>query len=172
MQSITPCLWFEKDCEEGINAYISIFNSSPAKKAESKIISIQKYPQGIPDAPWPKEVEGKVITAIFELNGQRFMALDGGPGVFPKSGAVSFVIDCENQAEVDHFWDRLSAGGDPKAQQCGWLSDKYGFSWQVIPKRMGELLSDPDKAKANRVMQAMLAMKKIDIVGLEAAAKG
>jgi predicted 3-demethylubiquinone-9 3-methyltransferase (glyoxalase superfamily) len=171
-QQITPCLWFEKDCEEGINFYVSTFNTSPVKKGESKIISIHRYPEGIPDAPWPKEVEGKVITAIFELNGQRFMALDGGSGVFSKSGVVSFVIDCDTQEEVDHFWDKLKEGGDPNAQQCGWLADKYGFAWQVTPKRLGELLSDPDKAKSNRVMQAMLGMKKIDIKALEQAAQG
>ncbi len=172
MQKITPSLWFEKDCEEGINFYVSVFNSSPAPKGESKVISIQRYPEGIPNPPWPKEVEGKVITAIFELAGMRFMALDGGPGIFPKSGPVSFTIDCDTQEEVDHFWNKLTEGGDPKSQQCGWLSDKYGFMWQVTPKILGELLSDPDKQKANRVMEAMLQMKKIVIKDLEDAYNG
>jgi predicted 3-demethylubiquinone-9 3-methyltransferase (glyoxalase superfamily) len=117
-------------------------------------------------------VEGKVITAIFELAGQRFMALDGGPGVFPKSGQVSLLIDCETQEEVDHYWSKLTEGGDPKAQQCGWLADKYGMTWQVSPKVLGQLLSDPDKDKAGRVMQAMLQMKKMDIAELQKAYNG
>jgi predicted 3-demethylubiquinone-9 3-methyltransferase (glyoxalase superfamily) len=170
MQKIVPCLWFEKDCEEAINTYISIFNTAPASKGDSRIIGIQKYPDNIPNPPWPKEVAGKVLTAIFELAGQRFMALDGGPGVFPKSGQISLLIECQTQAEVDHYWNKLTLGGDPKVQQCGWLSDKYGMTWQVNPKRLGELLSDPNKEKSGRVMQAMLKMKKIDIAELEAAA--
>ncbi len=169
MQKITPCIWFEKDCEAAINSYISVFNSAPKSRGNSRIVSMQKYPDNIPNPPWPKEVAGKVLTAIFELDGQRFMALDGGPGVFPKSGQISLVIDCETQDEVDHFWNHLTEGGDPKAQQCGWLADKYGISWQVTPKRLGELLSDPDKEKSGRVMQAMLKMKKINIAELENA---
>lgn len=172
MQKITPSLWFEKDCEEGINFYVSVFQGAPGSKGDSRIVSIQKYPDNIPNPPWPKEVTGKVITAIFELAGQRFMALDGGPGVFPKSGPVSLAVECENQAEVDHFWDKLSEGGDPKAQQCGWLQDKYGFNWQITPKVLGEFLSDPDKEKSGRAMQAMLKMKKIDIAELKKAYEG
>jgi predicted 3-demethylubiquinone-9 3-methyltransferase (glyoxalase superfamily) len=171
-QKIIPCLWFEQDCEEGINFYVSVFNSAPGSKGGSRVVSIDRYPSNIPNPPWPKEVEGKVITAIFELEGQRFMALDGGPGVFPKSGQVSLLIECETQEEVDHYWNKLSEGGNPAAQQCGWLADKYGFSWQVSPKRLGELLSDPDKEKSGRVMQAMLKMKKIVIADLEKAAEG
>jgi len=112
-----------------------------------------------------KGMEGKVLTAVFELEGQRFMALDGGP-FFKPSGAVSFYVECETQEEVDDYWEKLTAGGNPKAQQCGWLQDKYGFSWQIIPAALPKLLNDPDRAKANRVMQAMLQMKKIDIGGL------
>ncbi len=171
VQKITPCLWFEKDCEEGVNFYVSLFNSAPKSKGGSRVVSMQKYPENIPNPPWPKEVSGKVITAIFELEGQRFMALDGGPGVFPKGGVVSLLIECETQEEVDHFWDKFITGGG-KESQCGWLSDKYGFGWQVTPKILGELLSDPDKEKSGRVMQAMLKMKKIIIADLEKASQG
>lgn len=162
-------MWFEKDCEEAINFYVSVFNSAPQRSANSRVVSIQKYPDNIPNPPWPKEVTGKVLTAVFELEGQRFMALDGGPGVFPKSGQVSLLIECETQEEVDHFWNKLTEGGDTKIQQCGWLADKYGMTWQVNPKVLGELLSDPDKEKSGRVMQAMLKMKKIVIKDLEQA---
>lgn len=172
MQKIIPCLWFEDRCEEAINFYISVFNKAPGSKNDSSIISLQKYPDNIPNPPWPKEVSGKVITAIFDLAGQRFMALDGGPGVFPKAGPVSLLIECETQEEVDHYWGLLTQDGDPKAQQCGWLADKYGMAWQVSPKRLGELLSVPDKEKSGRVMQAMLKMKKIVIADLEKAAQG
>jgi len=171
-QKIIPCLWFEKDCEEAINFYVDVFNSAPGSKNDSQVLSIHKYPDNIPNPPWPKEVEGKVITAVFELEGQRLMALDGGPGVFPKSGQVSLLIDCETQEEVDHFWNKLTEGGDPKTQQCGWLQDKYGIMWQVNPKILGELLSDSDKEKSGRVMQAMLEMKKIDIQKLKQAYEG
>ncbi|OGE78985.1 MAG: hypothetical protein A2751_00785 [Candidatus Doudnabacteria bacterium RIFCSPHIGHO2_01_FULL_46_14] len=169
MQKITPFLWFEKDCEEAVNFYVAVFNSAPGGSGNSRVVSIQKYPDNIPNPPWPKEVNGKVLTAVFELAGQRFMALDGGPGIFPKSGQISLLIDCENQEEVDHFWNKLTSGGDPKTRQCGWLSDKYGITWQVTPRILGELLSDPDKDKAGRVMQAMLQMKKIVIADLEKA---
>jgi predicted 3-demethylubiquinone-9 3-methyltransferase (glyoxalase superfamily) len=172
MQKITPCLWFEDKCEEAINFYVDTFNSAPNKQAESKITHIQRYPDHFPGAPWPENMGGKIITAIFELAGQRFMALDGGPGVFPKQGPVSLLIDCDTQEEIDHYWNKLSEGGEPKAQQCGWLADKYGFAWQVNPKVLGEMLTDPDKAKADRAMKAMLEMKKLDIAGLEKAFNG
>lgn len=165
-------MWFDKDCEEAINYYVSVFNSAPGNRGDSRVISVQKYPDNIPNPPWPKEVEGKIITAIFELSGQRFMALDGGPGVFPKSGQISLLIECESQEEVDHFWNKLTQGGDAKAQQCGWLADRYGITWQVNPKRLGELLSDPDKEKSGHVMQAMLQMKKIEIDLLQKAYDG
>ncbi len=166
-QKITPFLWFDKQAEEAINFYVDVFNSSPVKKEESKIVSINKYPDGPLEGPM-KGMEGKVLTAVFELSGERFMALDGGP-FFKPTSAVSFYIECADQEEVDHFWQRLGDGGNPDAQQCGWLMDKFGFSWQVIPKRMPELMSDKDKKKADKVMQAMLKMKKIDIARLEEA---
>jgi len=160
MQKITPFLWFNKNAEEAMNFYVSIFKSA-------KIVSIKRYPDGPLEEPM-KGMEGKVLTAVFELEGQTFMALDGGP-FFKPTGAVSFYVECETQEEVNNYWDKLTAGGDPKAQQCGWLQDKYGFSWQIIPKALPELLNDPDKEKSNRVLQAMLKMKKIEIADLQKA---
>lgn len=168
MQKIIPCLWFDKECEDAIKFYISIFNSAPYSAKNSKIISIQRYPKEPLDIP-VKGMEGKVLTAIFELSGQRFMALDGGP-LFKFTEATSLDVECEDQVEVDYFWERLSAV--PESEQCGWLKDKYGLSWQIIPKRMGELLSDKDEIKARRAMDAMLKMKKIIIEDLEKAFKG
>jgi predicted 3-demethylubiquinone-9 3-methyltransferase (glyoxalase superfamily) len=159
-QKITPFLWFDKQAEDAMNFYVSIFKNS-------KIVSIKRYPEGPLEGPM-KGMEGKVLTATFELEGQKFMALDGGP-FFKPTGAVSFFVECETQEEVDYYWEKLTAGGDEKAQQCGWLMDRYGFSWQVIPSALPKLLSDPDKAKADRVMQAMLKMKKIDIKILKQA---
>ncbi len=167
-QKITPFLWFDKNCEEAVNFYVSVFSSSPGKKAESKIISIERYPEGKQIGP-TEGMQGKVLTAVFELDGQRFMALDGGP-FFKPTEATSFYVECENQEEVDHFWNKMSAV--PESEQCGWLKDKYGFSWQIIPKALPELLTDPDREKAGRVMDAMLQMKKIDVAGLEKAAAG
>jgi predicted 3-demethylubiquinone-9 3-methyltransferase (glyoxalase superfamily) len=168
MQKITPCLWFDKNCEETINYYVETFNGSPHKKAESKIISIARYEKGM-ETPNNTEMIGKVITAIFELAGQKFMALDGGP-YFKLNEAVSFEIECEDQEEVDYFWEKLSAVAE--SEQCGWIKDKFGLSWQIVPQRLGELLSDPDKEKAHRVMNAMLQMKKIVIEDLEKAYDG
>lgn len=165
MQKITPCIWFSDNCEEAINHYVNTFNNSPVKLQESKIISIQKYEQGM-NTPEIESMVGKVLTAIFELNGQIFMALDGGP-TFKLSEAVSFQIECENQEELDYFWEKLSFV--PESEQCGWCKDKFGLSWQIIPKRLGELLQDPDQQKAHRVMNAMLEMHKIDIAKLEQA---
>ncbi len=159
MQKITPSLWFDNNCEEAINYYTSVFKNS-------KVISIKRYPEGVTEGPMAG-MGGKVLTGIFELNGQRFMALDGGP-IFKFNESVSFSIECEDQAEVDYFWDKLSAV--PESEQCGWVKDRFGLSWQIIPKRMGELLSDPDAEKVSRVLQAMLQMKKIVIADLEAAA--
>lgn len=161
MQKITPFLWFDKEAEEAVNFYTSVFK-------DSKIVSITRYPEGPLEEPM-KGMEGKVLTAVFELQGQQFMALDGGP-IFKPTEAVSFYIPCEDQEEVDHLWGKLSEGGPVEAQQCGWLKDKYGFSWQIIPTALPRLLQDPDKAKSGRVMQAMLKMKKIVIADLEAAA--
>ncbi len=162
IQKITPFLWFDHQAEEAMNFYTSIFKNS-------RIVSIRRYPGG-PLEPPMKGMEGKVLTAVFELEGQKFMALDGGP-FFKPTGAVSFYVECDTQEEVDNYWNRLTEDGDPNAQQCGWLMDKYGFSWQIIPKALPKLLNDSDKQKSNRVLQAMLKMKKINIEELENAAK-
>lgn len=158
MQKITPFLWFDNNAEEAMNFYISIFKNS-------KIVSIKRYPEGATEGPM-KGMGGKVLTGVFELEGQQFMALDGGP-IFKFNEAISLVVDCKTQEEVDELWSKLSAV--PEAEQCGWLKDKYGLSWQIIPKVLGELISDPDPKKANRVTQAMLKMKKIDIAKLQQA---
>ncbi|MEK7811305.1 MAG: VOC family protein [Pseudomonadota bacterium] len=153
MQKITPFLTFAYEAEEAMNFYLGIFK-------DAKVISINRYSKG---TPMP---EGTVMTASFELLGQRFVALNAGP-MFQFSPAVSFVVDCEDQTEVDYYWDTLSAGGKP--MQCAWLTDKFGVTWQVVPKQLGQLLSDPDPAKAGRVMQAMMRMDKIIIADLQRA---
>ncbi len=158
MQKITPFLWFDRNAEEAIQFYTSIFKNS-------KIVSIKRYPEGPLEGPM-QGMEGKVLTALFELEGQRFMALDGGP-IFKFTEATSFFVECELQEEVDYYWEKLSA--DPQAEQCGWLKDKYGLSWQIVPTLVSELLNDPDPAKSQNVMQAILQMKKIDIAGLKRA---
>jgi len=158
MSSITPFLWFDNNAEEAMNFYVSVFK-------DSKINSIQHYPEGFTEGPMAG-MAGKVINGDFELNGQRFQALDGGP-IFKFNESVSFLIDCQDQAEVDYYWEKLSAV--PEAEQCGWLKDKYGVSWQVIPRQLGELLSDPNPAKAKAATEAMLQMKKIDVAALQAA---
>ncbi|MGH7158340.1 MAG: VOC family protein [Candidatus Saccharimonadales bacterium] len=168
MQKISPSLWFDKECEEAVNFYIDTFNGAPGGKHNSKIITLQRYPEDKQVGPM-KDMAGKVLTVIFELDGQRFMALDGGP-VFKFNESVSFYVECENQEEVDYFWEKLSAV--PQAEQCGWVKDEYGLSWQIVPKQLGELMGGPDKAKASRVMDAMLQMKKIVIKDLETAYKG
>ncbi len=141
--------------------YTSIFKNS-------RIVSIMRYPEGVKEGPLAG-MGGKVLTGIFEIEGQQFMCLDGGP-LWSFTGAISFQVECENQEEVDHYWSKLSAV--PEAEQCGWIKDKYGISWQIVPKVLGEMLNDSDQAKAGRAMQAMLQMKKIDIAGLERAFKG
>lgn len=153
MQKITPFLWFNNNAEEAMNFYISIFRNS-------KIISITRYGDEVPG------MKGKVLTGVFQLENQEFMALDGGPE-FHFTEAISLYVNCETQAEVDELWEKLSKGGEEV--QCGWLKDKYGVSWQIIPSILGELLNDPDPAKAKRVMEAMLKMKKIDIESLKRA---
>lgn len=170
-QVIVPSLWFEDRCEEAVNFYISVFEGAPSKRGGSRIVHIERYPEGIEKAPWPATMKGKVITAVFELNGQRFMALDGGP-FFKPTGAISLLVNCDTQEEIDYYWEKLSEGGDVRAQQCGWLADKYGFSWQIHPRPMERLPSSSDRAKANRAMQAMLKMKKLDIAALERAYEG
>ena len=154
MQKLTPFLWFDKEAEEAMNFYTSIFKNS--KKRE-----ITRYCEAGPGA------KGSVMTASFELEGLEFTALNGGP-MFKFTEAVSFSVACETQAEVDYYWDKLSEGGEPVP--CGWLKDKFGLSWQIVSTALPKLLMDPDRAKANRVMQAMMQMKKLDIARLEEAA--
>lgn len=168
MQKIVPSLWFDKNCEEAINFYVDVFNGAPGSSKNSKIISINRYEKGM-EAPGMPEMEGKVLTAIFELAGQRFMALDGGP-YFKFNESVSLYVECENQEEVDYFFGKMSAV--PESEICGWIKDKFGLSWQIIPKQLGEMLTDKDKEKAHRVMNAMLQMKKIIISDLEKAYEG
>src|SRR6058998_242044 len=157
MQKIAPFLWFDNQAEDAVNFYVSIFKNS-------KIGSVTRYAEEAAKASGrPK---GSVMTVAFELNGQEFVALNGGP-IFKFTEAISFVVNCETQAEVDEYWEKLSAGG--QEVQCGWLKDKYGLSWQIVPTILGEMLSDPDPKKAERVMKAMLQMKKIDIKGLKQA---
>lgn len=163
-QKITPSLWFDKNAEEAINYYVSVFNGNPGKTAESKIITMARYEEGM-NIPGMPEMKGKVLTAIFELAGQRFMALDGGP-MFNFTQAVSFYVECEDQEEVDYFWNKLAH----EEQPCGWAIDKFGLPWQIVPKRLGELMMDPDREKAFRVSDAMLKMKKLIIKDLEKAA--
>jgi predicted 3-demethylubiquinone-9 3-methyltransferase (glyoxalase superfamily) len=156
MQKITPFLWFDTQAEEAARFYVSIFNNS-------RIVKTVRYGEA---GPGPA---GSVMTVAFELNGVPFTALNGGP-LFDFSEAVSFVVNCQSQAEVDSLWQKLSAGGRPG--RCGWLKDKYGLSWQVVPTVLPALLSDPDAARAQRTMQAMLKMDKLDIAALERAHSG
>lgn len=165
MQKLVPSLWFDQETEEAVNFYISLFNGSPHRRADSRIISITRYEKGM-EVPGGEEMEGKVLTAIFELQGQRFMALDGGP-IFKFTEAVSFYVECEDQDEVDYFWNRLSAV--PEAEACGWLKDRFGLSWQIIPKQMGDLLGSPNRKKALAATNVMLKMKKIVIADLQKA---
>jgi len=158
MQKITPFLWFNDNAEEAVKFYTSIFKNS-------KIGKIARYgEEGEKIAGRPK---GSVMTVEFQLEGQQFIALNGGP-IFKFTEAISFVVNCETQEEVDYYWEKLSAGG--KEVQCGWLKDKHGLSWQIVPTVLGELLSDKDAAKSHRVMQAMLKMVKLDIKKLKQAA--
>lgn len=165
IQKIVPSLWFDKETEEAVSFYISLFKGSPNKRRDSRIISITRYEKGL-EAPGGEEMEGKVLTAIFELSGQRFMALDGGP-LFKFNEAVSLYVECEDQDEVDYFWNRLSAV--PEAEACGWLKDRFGLSWQIIPRQMGDLFGSPDRKKAMAATNAMLKMKKIVIADLQQA---
>ena len=152
-QKITPNLWFDNQAEEAMHFYVSIFENS-------EVLNVSHYGDA---GPMPA---GTVLTATFRLDGQEFIALNGGPH-FRFTEAISFLIDCKTQEEVDYFWDKLSEGGE--TSQCGWLKDRFGLSWQVVPSILGELLQDPDPAKSNRVMQAMLQMTKIDIAALKHA---
>lgn len=153
MQTITPFLWFNGNAEEAMNFYVSVFKNS-------RIVRVSRYGEG---APAPK---GTVMSATFELDGQKFHALNGGP-MYSFTPAISFFVNCETQAEVDELWEKLCEGGEPG--RCGWLKDKYGLSWQIIPSILGKLLQDKDAEKARRVMTAMLQMNKLDIAGLQRA---
>ena len=166
MKKIIPFLWFDTQAEEAMNFYVDTFNGAPYKKQESRIVDITRYEKGM-DAPGADALEGKVITGIFELAGQRFMVLDGGP-FFKFTEATSFYVECEDQKELDYFWNKLSAV--PESEQCGWCKDKFGLSWQIIPTALGELLGDPDPGRAQRATQAMMQMTKIDIPELRRAA--
>jgi predicted 3-demethylubiquinone-9 3-methyltransferase (glyoxalase superfamily) len=153
MKKITPFLWFDNNLEEAIDFYTSIFKNSSIQR-------LTRNGKGGPGA------DGKVITATFNLEGQEFMGLNGGPH-FKFTEAISFFVNCENQEEVDHYWEKLSEGG--KKSQCGWLKDKFGLSWQIVPSVLGELLGDKDPIKAQKVMNAMMQMSKLDVNGLKQA---
>lgn len=159
---LAPCLWFDGKAEEAATFYTGIFPNS-------RITHTQRFGEA------GKEIHGQepgaVMVVAFELDGRPFTGLNGGP-MFQFTEAISFAIHCDTQEEVDHFWENLREGGPVEAQQCGWLKDKFGVSWQVVPRTLLELLKDPDRAKVERVTAAMLQMKKLDIAGLEAAAKG
>ncbi len=156
MQKITPFLWFDTQAEEAANLYTSIFK-------DSKILTVSRYGDA---GPGPK---GSAMTVSFQLEGQQFLALNGGPH-FKFTEALSLLVNCESQQEVDALWSQLSVGGSEG--RCGWLKDKYGLSWQIVPSAMGQLMSDPDPQKSKRVMEAMLQMKKLDIGALERAHRG
>ena len=156
MQKISPFLWFDGNAEEAVNFYVSIFK-------DSKILNLSRYGEA---GPGPK---GTVMSATFQLQGQEFIALNGGPQ-FKFTPAISFFVHCQTQEEVDELWEKLSAGG--RKDRCGWLTDKYGLSWQIIPDVLGKMLNDPDKEKSKRVMTAMLQMDKIEIKRLEQAYGG
>lgn len=162
MQKIAPCLWFDSNAQEAVNFYTAIFK-------RSKVGRIARYGEA------GREIHGKpagtVMTIEFELNGQAFTALNGGP-LFKFNEAISFQVSCESQEEVDYYWERLSEGGDPKAQQCGWLKDQFGVSWQIVPAVLGKMLEDKDAEKSERVMKALLQMRKIDIQALQQAYEG
>ena len=156
-QKITPNLWFDTEAEEAANFYISVFGKN------SRILNVSRYTEA-----GPREA-GTVMTVEFELDGQRFVGINGGPN-FKFTEAVSFQINCETQEDVDYYWERLTDGGEES--QCGWLKDRYGLSWQVVPTGMEELFNDPDPQRATRAMEALLKMSKLDIAALRAAAEG
>jgi predicted 3-demethylubiquinone-9 3-methyltransferase (glyoxalase superfamily) len=161
-QRIQPCLWFDSEAEEAARYYVGIFRNS-------RIVRVTRY--GKAGHEIHGKPEGSVLTVEFELDGQKFTALNGGP-VFKFNEAVSFEIHCETQAEIDDYWDKLTPGGDPKAQQCGWLKDKFGLSWQVVPTELTEMLTDETSEASQRAFEAMLHMKKLDIAELKRAYEG
>jgi predicted 3-demethylubiquinone-9 3-methyltransferase (glyoxalase superfamily) len=162
VQKIAPCLWFDDRAQEAAEFYTAVFRNS-------KIVNVARYGEAGHDVHG--QPAGTVMTVAFELEGQAFTALNGGP-IFKFNEAISFQVNCETQADVDYYWNTLSEGGDEKAQQCGWLKDKYGVSWQVVPRPLLDMINDPDPEKSGRVMEAMLRMKKIDIEELERAYQG
>ena len=157
MQKITPFLWFNSEAEEAVNFYTSIFKNS-------KILHITRYSESSSEAA--HRPKGSVMTVAFQIEGQNYTAINGGP-IFKFTEAVSFVINCETQKEIDFYWEKLSEGADPRSQQCGWLKDKYGLSWQVVPLELDKVMSDP--ARSERVMKSLLKMKKIDLKTLQEA---
>ena len=161
-QRLTPCLWFDDQAEEAANYYVGIFKNS-------RINAITRYSSA--GQEFHHRPPGSVMVVSFELDGHTFTALNGGP-VFRFTEAVSFQVNCKSQDEIDYYWDRLGAGGDPKAQQCGWLKDKFGLSWQVVPGGMEEMLKDAESPGAKRAMNAMMQMKKIDMDALQRAYDG
>jgi predicted 3-demethylubiquinone-9 3-methyltransferase (glyoxalase superfamily) len=162
VQKITPCLWFDNQAEEAAKLYVSLFDNS-------EIGAITRYDkEGFEVHGRP---EGSAMTVSFRLAGQQFTALNGGPH-FKFTEAISFVVRCETQAEVDRYWEKLCKGGDEKAQQCGWLKDKYGVSWQIVPAALFEMIADADSEKSGRVMRAMLQMRKLDLAALRQAYDG
>jgi predicted 3-demethylubiquinone-9 3-methyltransferase (glyoxalase superfamily) len=162
IQMISPCLWFNDQAEAAVAFYTTVFK-------DSKITTVARY--GEAGHEIHRKPPGSVMTIAFELNGQPFVALNGGPN-FKFSPAISFIIYCETQEEIDYYWEKLSEGGDERAQQCGWLADKFGVSWQIVPRILPALVKDPDSAKSQRAMKALLQMKKIQIAELQRAAAG
>jgi predicted 3-demethylubiquinone-9 3-methyltransferase (glyoxalase superfamily) len=156
MQKIIPCLWFDDKAEEAATFYASIFKNS-------KIGDVTRY--GKEGYEIHRREAGSVLTVEFEIEGQKFVALNGGP-VFKFNEAISFQVRCETQKEIDYYWEKLSEGGDRQAQQCGWLKDKYGVSWQIVPIVLGKMLQDKDTKKSDRVMKVLLQMRKLDIMAL------
>ena len=162
LQKISPCLWFDDQAKEAAEFYTIIFN-------DSRIVDVTRY--GDAGHEFHGKPAGTVMTVVFELDGHPFTALNGG-SVFEFNEAISFQVHCASQDEVDYYWEKLSEGGDEKAQQCGWLKDKYGVSWQVVPAVLLDMINDPDSEKSQRVTEAMLQMKKLDIDELERAYGG
>ena len=161
-QRLTPCLWFDKEAEEAANFYVGIFKNS-------RVTSVVRYPSAGQEVHGQQA--GSVMTVAYEIDGHTFTALNGGP-LFKFNEAVSFQVNCESQEEIDYYWEKLGAGGDPNAQQCGWLKDRFGLSWQVVPRGMEEMMTDSESPGAQRAMAAMLQMKKIDMNEIQRTYEG
>ena len=168
MVKVTTYLWYQKDAEQAMQFYVDVFNGSPFKTKESRIVSISRFPDG-PLEPPMAGLEGKVMNGLFELDGQQFYAFDGGPE-FKFNEAISMCVNCGSQEEVDYFWEKLSAV--PESEVCGWLKDKYGLSWQIVPTEFTEMIEDSNSEGAGRALQAMLSMKKLDVAELRKAFEG